>query len=76
MDAFMASRTQCDQVLFQVATRMAPELKMMYLQVQHAAADLASPVVPLQYLAMQRTVSLRVKSKSLALDVDVLHEIL
>jgi hypothetical protein len=76
MDAFVAPRTQCDQVLLQVATRVAPELEMMYVQVQHAAADLASPVVALQYLMMQHTVGLRVKSESLALGVDLLHEIL
>ena len=33
-----------DQVVFFVATRLAAELAVVYLQVLHAAADLASPV--------------------------------
>jgi hypothetical protein len=47
---------------------------MMYLKVQHAAADLASPAVALQYQTMQCTVGLRVKSESWAFDVVLLHD--
>jgi hypothetical protein len=46
----MAFSAQRDQVLFRVATRLAPEVLMMHLQMLHAAAHLTSPVVALQYL--------------------------
>ena len=37
---FVATRAQCDQILFFIAARSAAELEVMYLQILHAAADL------------------------------------
>ena len=37
-------------------------LLMVDLQILHAATSLASPVVALQYLAMQRMIGLRIKA--------------
>src|ERR1022692_4952994 len=39
---FVATRAQCDQILFFIAARSAAEFEMVYLQVLHAAACLAS----------------------------------
>ena len=74
MCPFMAFGAQRDQVLFLVATRMAAEFEVVYLQVLHAAADLASPAVALQHLPMECAVALRTKSESPALAADLLHE--
>ncbi|MGA2369875.1 MAG: hypothetical protein ABSG11_04350 [Candidatus Korobacteraceae bacterium] len=48
----MALRAECDQVLFLIAARLATEFEVVDLQVLHAAAGLAPPVVPLQHLPM------------------------
>ena len=45
MNPFMASRAQCDRVLFLIAARLAAEFEVMYLQVLHAIAILAAPVI-------------------------------
>ena len=37
---FVATRAQCDQILFFIAARSAAELEVMHLQILHAAADL------------------------------------
>ena len=65
---------QCDQVPFLVATRMAAEFVMMHLQVLHAPADLASPAVALQHLAVQFAIACRIESQSRVFGWDVLHE--
>jgi hypothetical protein len=44
---------QRDQVLFLIATRLAPKFEVVYLQMLHATADLASPAVAFQHLAVQ-----------------------
>jgi hypothetical protein len=49
---FVATRTQCDQILFFIAARSAAEFEMVDLQVLHAPAELAAPAVTLQHLAM------------------------
>jgi hypothetical protein len=46
----------------------------MHLQVLHAAADLASPAVALEYLAMQVSIARRIESQSWVLGWDLLHE--
>ena len=74
MHPFVAFRAQSDQVLFHIATGMAPPLEVMHLQVLHAAADLASPAVALQYPTMQLAVAARVEFESRALGWDLLHE--
>ena len=76
MQMFVAFGAQRDQVLFDVATRMASELEVVHLQVLHATADLASPAIALQYLLMQFAVAGRVKSESRAFWSDRLHETL
>ena len=45
MHLFVAFGAQRDQVLFLVATQLATVLEVMYLQLLHATADLASPSV-------------------------------
>ena len=60
MHVFVAIGTPCDQVLFDVATRMAPELEVVHLQVVHTTAYLASPAIALQHLLMQFAVAGRV----------------
>ena len=39
MHLFVAFSAQCDQVLFLVATRLAAEFEVVYLQMLHAPAD-------------------------------------
>jgi len=48
----VAIRAQGDQILFHIATRMASEFEVVYLQALHATANLASPAVALQHLPM------------------------
>jgi len=64
MDARVAFGAERDQIVFLVATRMAAEFEVMHLQALHAAANLASPAVALQHLAMQFPIARRVKSQS------------
>ena len=70
----VAFGAQRDQVLFLVATRLAAEFEVVYLQVLHAPADLASPAVALQHLPMQFAVAVRIESESRAFAADLLHE--
>ena len=74
MHASVAFSTQADQVLFLIATGSASELEMMYLQMQHATANLASPAVAIQHLPMQFPVAVRVQSEARAFAVDLFHE--
>jgi len=53
MHAFVAVSAERDQVLFDIASRLAPEFEVVHPQVLHATADLASPAVALQHLPMQ-----------------------
>ena len=53
MHTCVAFRAQGDQILFLVATGLATKFEVMYLQVLHATAVLASPAVALQHLPMQ-----------------------
>ena len=66
MCLFVAFGAQGDQILFHIATRLTAEFEMVYLQVLHATADLASPAVALQHPTMQFAVALRIKSESRA----------
>ena len=43
---------KCDEILLYIPSRMAPKLDVMYLQVFHAAASLASPPIALHNLTM------------------------
>jgi hypothetical protein len=74
MCLFVAFGAQGDQVLLRVTTRVTAEFEMVYLQVLHATAELASPAVALQYLSMQFAVALRIEPKSGAFGADGLHE--
>ena len=47
MDARVAFFAERDQVLFDIASRMAAEFEVMHLQILHAPADLAAPSVAL-----------------------------
>ena len=66
MHPFVALSAQRDQVLFHIATRLAAEFEVVHLQVLHATANLASPAVALQHLAVQFAVALRIESESRA----------
>jgi hypothetical protein len=76
MHSRVAFGAQGDQVLFLVATRSTSEFEMVYLEVAHATANLASPAVALQHLPMQFTVAVHIQSESRALVADFLHEAL
>ena len=52
MDLFVALSTQCNQILFLIAARVATKLDMVDLEVLHATAELAAPAVALQHLPM------------------------
>jgi hypothetical protein len=54
--AFSAER---DQILFLVATWLAPEFLVVQLQGLHATAHLAPPAVALQHLAVQFAAAVR-----------------
>ena len=69
--AFPAQR---DQVPFLVSTRLAAEFEVVHLQVLHAPADLTSPAVSLQHLAMQISITNRIESESRALKAGDFHE--
>ena len=74
MRLFMASRAQSDQILFHIATRMAPEFQVVHLQMLDATASLASPAIAIEHLPMQFAVALRIESESRAFAADFLHE--
>ena len=74
MHARVACSAQRNQILLHIATRVAAELEVVYLQVLHATANLASPAVALQHLPMQFAVAVRIESESRALAADLLHE--
>ncbi len=46
----------------------------MYLQISHAAADLAAPAIPLQNLLVQFAVGFVIEPNSRAFPAWVLHE--
>ena len=72
---FVAFSAQRDQVVFLIAAGLAAEFEVVHLQLLHASADLASPSVALQHLAMQLAVALRIESESRVLGWDLaLHE--
>jgi hypothetical protein len=64
MDLRVTFSTQCHQLLLRVATRVASKFKVMYLQVLHAAANLATPAVPPQDLSVQFAVVLPIEPES------------
>jgi hypothetical protein len=74
MHLFVALSTQGDQVLFLIDSRMAAEFEMVYLQMLHAAAQLAAPAVALQHLPMQFVVAVRIESNSRGFAADLLHK--
>ncbi len=74
VDLRMTSGAKRNQVLFVVATRLAAEFAVVYLEVLHAAANLASPAVALQHVPMQFAVVVRIESESRAFAADLLHE--
>ena len=74
MRSRMAFSAERDQVLFLVATRLAPQFEVMHLQALHATADLATPAVALENLPMQFVVAVRVESEPRGLGADCAHE--
>jgi hypothetical protein len=52
MHLFVALSAQGDQVLFLIAARLGAKFEVVYLQLLHAAAELASPAIALQYPMM------------------------
>jgi hypothetical protein len=53
-------RTQRNQILFSIFSRMASETTMVHLQAVHAAASLAAPTVSLQNLTVQDAIAGRI----------------
>jgi hypothetical protein len=47
---------------------------VVYLEVLHATANLASPTVAIQHLSMQFAVAVRIKPESRAFEADLFHE--
>jgi hypothetical protein len=74
MNARVAVGAQSDQILFLVTTRLATQFDMVYLQILHAPAELASPGVAFQYVLVKFAIALRIKSELRALAADLLHE--
>jgi len=50
MDVGVAFRTERDEVVFGVIARVTSKLSVVYFQVRHCAAGLASPAIAAQYL--------------------------
>jgi hypothetical protein len=73
MHLFVAFSAERDQVLFDIASRLAAKLEVVYLQVLHATADLATPAVAFQHLAMQFAIARRVEPESRAFGWDFLQ---
>ena len=74
MHSFVAFRAQGDQIRFFVSTGLATKFEVMYLQVLHATAELASPAVALQHLPMQFAIAVRIESQTPAFTTNLLHE--
>jgi hypothetical protein len=72
----MAHRAQSDEVFLHVASCLTPIKEVMHLQILHAPAGLASPVIPVEDLTMEYKVALSVKLDSRACGSDFLHEAL
>jgi len=74
MNLFVTLSTQCNQILFLIAARVTTEFEVVYLEVLHTAAELASPAVTLQHLPMQFAIGPRIKPEAWALEADGIHE--
>jgi hypothetical protein len=64
MHLFVALSAQGDQILFLITTRVAAKFEVVYLQILHAAADLATPAVAFQHLPMQFAITVGIESRS------------
>ena len=69
----VASSAKRHQILFHVRSGVAPEPNVVNLEVAHAPAHLASPVVSCEYLAVQSRVAFRVQPRPRALRRNLLH---
>ena len=58
MHTGMAFNAQCNQILFDIIAGSAPKLSVVYFQLAHAAANLATPPVALEDMAVQFAVAL------------------
>jgi hypothetical protein len=74
MHLFVALSAQGDQILFLITTRVAAKFEVVYLQILHAAANLASPSVAFQHPPMQFTIALAIESYSTGFASRLLHE--
>ena len=61
MHLFVALSAQGNQILFLITTRVASKFEVVYLQILHAAAKLATPAVALQDFTTELTVRFRVQ---------------
>ena len=62
MNVGMASDAQRDQIPLLVITRSTAELLMVYFQVGHSAAGLASPAIAAEYSCAKFSVFLSIES--------------
>ena len=64
---------QSDQILFRVGSTAAAKPNMMNLEILHASACLASPIVSLEHLPVQSRVALGVQLQTRTLRQNLLH---
>jgi len=74
MHLFVALSAQGDQILFLITTRVASKFEVVYLQILHVAAKLATPAVALKHPAMQFAIAVGIESYSPVLQWSILHE--
>ncbi len=59
----MTPGAEGDEVLLGIGSQLTPRLDVMNLEVGRAAAGLAAPAIPLQYLLAQLTIGFWVEAK-------------
>jgi hypothetical protein len=70
----MTSRAQCDEVALRVFATLATKFLVVNLKIRSAAADLALPAIPPQYVFTESVVQAGVKSLSWLFCVYSVHE--
>jgi hypothetical protein len=76
MDSFMTTGAQCYEVLLDVTSGSTTKDNVMYLEMGHAAASLASPPIAPKYLFTQFFDSLGGQPHSRIILSDPVHDIL
>jgi hypothetical protein len=64
MCATMASRAERDQVFLRISTQVASEFLVVYFQVRHSAAGLASPAIATQHLLPEPLIRSQIQSQA------------